>query len=81
MEGALLERLRAAKDWLDPDLFQATRIAGKLVILYEPTSVRRLQTLRDRICVTDLDGKFGQYEAVYHSAERRDWPRRSSADL
>ena len=62
--GIFLQRLQSGiKDWPGIQIiFQAARIAGKLVILVRgPVKCGGFNS-RDRICVTDLDGKFEQYE-------------------
>ena len=71
--GIFLQRLQGGlKDWPGIQiLFQATRIAGSWSFWYEAFFKCGGFNSRDRICVTDLDGKFDQYERSINPAERK----------
>src|SRR3989454_1149842 len=71
--GIFLQPLqRGLPDWPGTQiLFQATRIAGSWSFWYEAFFKCGGFSSRDRICVTDLDGKFDQYERSINPAERK----------
>jgi len=71
--GIFLQRLQGGlKDWPGTQIiFQATRIAGSWSFWYEAFFKCGGFNSRDRICVTDLDGKFDQYERSINPAERK----------
>jgi len=71
--GIYLQRLQGGlKDWPGIQIiFQATRIAGSWSFWYEAFFKCGGFNSRDRICVSDLDGKFDQYERSINPAERK----------
>src|SRR5437016_5462417 len=71
--GIFLQRLQGGlKDWPGIQIiFQATRIAGSWSFWYEAFFKCGGFNSRDRVCVTDLDGKFDQYERSINPAERK----------
>ena len=71
--GIYLQRLQGGlKDWPGIQIiFQATRIAGSWSFWYEAFFKCGGFSARDRICVTDLDGKFDQYERSINPVERK----------
>jgi peptide/nickel transport system substrate-binding protein len=71
--GIFLQRLQGGlKDWPGIQIiFQAARISGSWSFWYEAFFKCGGFSSRDRICVTDLDGKFDQYEKSINPAERK----------
>jgi peptide/nickel transport system substrate-binding protein len=71
--GIFLQRLQGGlKDWPGVQIiFQAARISGSWSFWYEAFFKCGGFSSRDRICVTDLDGKFDQYERSINPAERK----------
>jgi peptide/nickel transport system substrate-binding protein len=71
--GIFLQRLQGGlKDWPGIQIiFQAARISGSWSFWYEAFFKCGGFSSRDRICVTDLDGKFDQYERSINPAERK----------
>jgi peptide/nickel transport system substrate-binding protein len=71
--GIFLQRLQGGlKDWPGIQIiFQAARVSGSWSFWYEAFFKCGGFSSRDRICVTELDGKFDQYERSINPAERK----------